>query len=205
MEALILAANTIRSRVDHNTQVVVLTDALSVLQAFNSGQLPQLEKALHDIQCLRTVLQWVPSHCGITGNEQADEMAKMGARDEQPDNAVCLTESKTIIKALFKMPTRPDSYHSLTRQDQVIIFRLRTGHCRLNQHLHRKMKAVPSPLCSCGEAEQDTHHILQDCGALGQLRKEMWPSPIPTEEKLHGSVEALQTTATFLRRTGLVV
>ena len=88
-------------------------------------------------------------------------MAKIGARDEQPENPVCLAESKTIIKALYRTSPPPDSYHSLTRQDQVTIFRLRTGHCRLNQHLHRKMKVVPSPMCSCGEAEQDTRHILQ--------------------------------------------
>ena len=205
VEAIILAANTIRSRVDHNTQVVFLTDALSVLQAFNSGQLPQLEKALHDIQCLRTVLQWIPSHCGTEGNEQADKMAKIGARAEQPENPVSLAESKTIIKALYRPSTPPDSYHSLTRQDQVIIFRLRTGHCRLNQHLYRKMKVVPSPMCTCGEAEQDTRHILQDCKTFRQLREESWPDPLPLEDKLYGPVDALQTTATFLRQTCLLV
>ena len=128
VEAIILAANAIRSRVGHNTQVVFLTDALSVLQALNSGQLLQLEIALHNIQCLRTMLQWIPSHCSIEGNEQADMMAKIGARDEQPQNPVCLAESKTIIKALYKKTPPPDSYHSLTRQDQVTIFRLRTGY-----------------------------------------------------------------------------
>ena len=132
-------------------------------------------------------------------------MAKIGAKDEQPDNPVCLRESKTIIKALFKPPTIPDGYHGLTRQDQVIIFRLRTGHNRLNQHLYRKMKVVPSPMCPCGEAEQDTSHILQDCKVFRQLREEVWPSPIPIEEKLYGPVEALQTTATFLKRSGLLV
>lgn len=205
IEALILAANTICSRVDQNTQVVFLTDALSVLQAYNGSQLPQLEKALYNIKCLRTVLQWVPAHCGIAGNERADKMAKMGARDDQPDNPVCLAESNTIIKAIFKTPTTPDAYHNLTRQDQVIIFRLRTGHNRLNQHLYRKMKVVSSPLCSCEKAEQDTRHILQDCGALRQLREEVWPSPIPLEEKLYGPLEALQATANFIERSDLLV
>ena len=49
-----------------------------------------------------------------------------------------------------------DSYHQLTRSDQTTIFRLRTGHNRLNQHLNRVMKIISSPMCSCGEAEQDT-------------------------------------------------
>jgi ribonuclease HI len=26
------------------------------------------------------VLQWIPSHCGIQGNEEADKIAKQGAK-----------------------------------------------------------------------------------------------------------------------------
>ena len=205
VEALILAAQTISSKVERNSQVVFLTDALSVLQAFNTGQLPLLENALNNLQCLRIVLQWVPSHCGIKGNEEADKMAKMGAKEEQPDNPISLSESKTIIKSMFKPHTTPDGYHRLTRQDQVIIFRLRTGHCRLNQHLHKKMKVMPSPTCFCGEAEQDPNHILQECREFSQLRDELWSSPMSIERKLYGPVETLRTTTTFMKRTGLSV
>ena len=42
VDAIVHAAKTIRNRVDENTQVVFLSDALSVLQAFNSGKLKQL-------------------------------------------------------------------------------------------------------------------------------------------------------------------
>ena len=123
VEAIIFAANTIRSRVDHNTQVVILTDALSVLQAFNSGQLPQLEKALHNIQCLCTVLQWITSHCGIEGSEQADKKAKTGAQEEQLENPVCLAEqdhhqsslqtNSTTRQLRQSRQTRPGDYLSL--------------------------------------------------------------------------------------------
>ncbi|KAK7095608.1 hypothetical protein V1264_004997 [Littorina saxatilis] len=58
VEALIHAANTISSKVNPDTQVVFLTDALSVLQAVNNNKLPQL--TTHNIKCLKTVLQWVP-------------------------------------------------------------------------------------------------------------------------------------------------
>lgn len=205
VEALILSAHTIKNSVDHNMQVVFLTDALSTLHAYNSCKLPQLERALSEIQCLQIVLQWVPSHCGILGNEKADQMAKIGAKEKQPNDPVSLTESKTIIKSLFKTPATRDSYHSLPRKEQVIIFRLRTGHNRLNHHLHRKMRLVPSPLCSCGEAEQTTTHILQECRDFRDLREEHWPRPTPIADKLYGPLEALQTTAAFLMRTGLQV
>ena len=132
-------------------------------------------------------------------------MAKLGAKDDQEDNPVSSTEMKSIIKSLFRTPQQHDSYHQLARAEQVVIFRLRTGHNRLNQHLHRKLRVVPSPMCSCGEAEQDTAHILQDCGDLRLLREETWPRPTPLEEKLHGPVGELQRTATFILKTCLQV
>jgi len=81
-EALIYAANTISSKINQDSQVVLLTDALSVLHAVTNNKLPQLEQALHNIKCLRTVLQWIPSHCGVKGNEEADKMAKLGANQK---------------------------------------------------------------------------------------------------------------------------
>jgi len=54
-------------------QVAIFTDALSVLQALKNGKLPQLRKELSKIAARRrTILQWVPSHCGVPGNERAD-------------------------------------------------------------------------------------------------------------------------------------
>ena len=93
----------------------------------------------------------------------------------------------------------------LERKDQFIIFRLRTGHNRLNHHLHRKMRLVPSPMCPCGEAEQTTEHILQDCRNFQHLREDHWPSPTPLQDKLYGPVDALQTTASFLFQARLKV
>jgi hypothetical protein len=71
---------------DNNMQVVSLTDALSVLQALMNDNLPQLEQALHTIKTLRTVLQWIPYHCGVHGNEEADRLAKHGAGQQQQEN-----------------------------------------------------------------------------------------------------------------------
>ena len=129
------------------------------------------------------MLQWIPSHSGVHGNEQADRLAKHGAGQQQ-ENPVCLTEMKTIIKSLFKTPQQQDSDHQLTRSDQTTIFRLRTGHNRLNQHLNRVMKIIPSQMCSCGEAEQGTSHILQTCKNHQVLREVIWPLPTTLQEKL---------------------
>ena len=160
-------------------------------------------EALQNIKCLRIVLQWIPAHCGISGNEEADRLAKAGAERDQSDNAMSLTEMKTIIKSLHKAPSPHDSYHVLTRQQQVIIFRLRTGHNRLNKHMYSRFHLSPSPLCPCKEAEQTAEHILQDCKNLGELRREIWPAPTASQEKLYGSVEVLQRTVSYITRSYL--
>jgi len=176
-EALIHVAHTITDNVNSTIPVVFLTDALSVLQALTNDKLPLLEKALLNIQSHTTVLQWIPSHCGVYGNEQADILAKHGAKQQQKENPVSLAEMKNIIKSLYRKPKLQDSYHHLSRPEQTVIFRLRTGHNRLNKHLNRVMKVVPSPMCPCDEAEQDTTHILQSCKNHQALRQMIWPIP----------------------------
>jgi hypothetical protein len=64
---------------------------------------------------------------------------------------------------------------------------------------------VPSPKGSCGEAEQTTEHILQDCRNLQSLRDETCPEAKTTHEKLYGPVEELKRTTTFITRAALQV
>jgi hypothetical protein len=64
---------------------------------------------------------------------------RVGKR-KKPDRTVSFAEAKTLIKAnqwkKWKQEhpnyNAMDGYHLLTRREQVIIFRLRTGHNRLN-------------------------------------------------------------------------
>nr|KAG5701253.1 hypothetical protein BaRGS_020615 [Batillaria attramentaria] len=45
---------------------------------------------------MKVAVQWIPAHCGLTGNEEADRLAKSGSRKEQPQQAVSYTEAKTL-------------------------------------------------------------------------------------------------------------
>ncbi|KAK7092453.1 hypothetical protein V1264_008193 [Littorina saxatilis] len=201
------AASLVQDSADPCYQVVFLSDALSVLQALENDKLPQqlLAKALHIVrQTRRVVLQWIPAHCGIPGNERADELAKEGAVEDQPENSVSFSEQKTIIKALMRPRTNRDDYHTLSREQQVNLIRLRTGHNRLNAHMNRKFKLAPSPTCACGQEDQTAEHILQRCPLLDEERKEVWPSPTPLQTKLYGSRQELEKT-TFITSAGLIV
>ncbi|KAK7115514.1 hypothetical protein V1264_001365 [Littorina saxatilis] len=205
-EALMQAASFVQDSADPCYQVVFLSDALSVLQALENDKLPHLAKALQMVrQTRRVVLQWIPAHCGIPGNERADELAKEGAVEDQPENSVSFSEQKTIIKALMRPRTNRDDYHTMSREQQVNLIRLRTGHNRLNAHMNRKFKLAPSPTCACGQEDQTAEHILQRCPLLDEERKEVWPSPTPLQTKLYGSRQELEKTTTFITSAGLIV
>ena len=206
VEALIHSAQIIENSQNDCPQVVFLTDAQSVLEAYQNRKLPDLENKLYEISKEKNiVLQWIPSHCGIPGNETADQLAKQGAKQEQSDRDATFEETKTLIKSIGKQKERKDDIHTLPRKTQVIIFRLRTGHNRLNQHMHRKFKLVPSPLCECGEEEQSTEHVLQRCKLLENIRKETWTVDTSLSTKLYGTREDLNKTTEFIVHAGLVV
>jgi len=98
-------------------------------------------------------LQWIPGHCQITGNEQADLLAKKGAKitqtyiRETPYHSI-----KLHIKQVFQSAHRHELETRLShkpstqeiskvtdwpRRRAVAEFRLCVGHDCLGTHLHR--------------------------------------------------------------------
>jgi hypothetical protein len=157
--------------------------------SINSYYCPQLERGFHFIKSFKSAIQWIPSHCGINGNEKTDKLAKEGTQQQQVENPVGYTQRKIIIKSLHNTPQKQDSYHQLKRSEQTTIFRLRTGHNRLNQHLNRVLEVIPPPTYPCGEAEQNTEHLPHTCKLHQVQREKIWNKPISIAEKLYGPVE----------------
>ena len=201
-----------------HSKIVIFSDALSVLQALpncRNKEMNSLASALSSLQHSTelTVLQWIPSHCNIPGNEEADTLAKEGGKLGQEDDGVTYEEAKTIIKEKQKKKwniqhpehNSHDPYYQLSREDQVIIFRLRTGHSRLNHHMFTKFHIGESAACPCGAAAMTTEHFLQDCPTLQNLRAETWPAETPMKEKIFGPLPCLRGTATFVRASGVPV
>ena len=125
--AVLLAANALLSG-NTGTNVVFLCDCQSVLESLQS--LPN-DKLSSDIQRALSrlsekcsvVMQWIPSHCQIPGNEEADKQAKQGSTMEQFPHPSSYTEAKTIIKSSchnkwklrLGVDSKDDTLHGLER------------------------------------------------------------------------------------------
>ncbi|XP_041375231.1 uncharacterized protein LOC121388082 [Gigantopelta aegis] len=205
VEALIHAAHIISTRQENCSHVVFLADTLSALQALENNKVDRLSEALHPISSdNQVVLQWIPAQCGIPGNENAERLAKLCATKEQEDKWVTYEELKSHIKYLYRPPKQTNDYYLLSRQEQVTIFRLRTEHNRLNQHMHKRFWLLPSSMCTCGE-EQTSEHIIQNCIYLQQLWETTWTTTTTLQKKLYGTSSDLQKTVSFIVTAGLDV
>ena len=75
-----------------------------------------------------------------------------------------------------------DSFHKLNRPEQVILFRLRTGHDTRNAHMYSKFKAGESEMWPCNVNIMTTEHLLQHRQLHDTLRRDMWPEPTPLRD-----------------------
>ena len=97
-------------------------------------------------------------------------------------------------------PKPKDPINALQRHDQSLIFRLRTKHVPLNNHLNRIKKKHPAqcPLCNYPNETVD-HHLLQ-CEQLKDLRRTFLPAQPSIGNTLYCESEQLRATCKFFRQ-----
>ena len=206
--------------------IVVFSDSKSVLQSVDQDRQDNatIRSLVYSMSSLtkhfsiELHLQWIPSHCGIPGNERADTLAARGAKSEQIERPVSQRTAKQMIRSNSKIewmtrwalgntgraifthmasPNINDPVNSLRRQEQVIIFRLRTRHVQLNAHLNRIQPEI-APLCTlCNHPYETVKHFLLDCQPLKDLREQHLPPTPDLGNTLYTHKRQLQQTCTY--------
>ena len=123
------------------------------------------------------------------------------------------TEWKTernTAKRLRKMSqhpgtkTGPKLYEALQQRKHVVwISRLRTGHCHLDEYLHR-FKTIETPECECGAGKETVDHFLLNCEIYDEerdkLRRKVGPQGMRTTVLL-GDSTIIKDTIEYIENT----
>ena len=104
--AICTAAEHLLESSEKRGNIAIFTDSLSTLQALNSADPDQMIQGLHSSLAKLTAqfsvsLQWVPAHVGLTGNEKADRLGKIGSQVPQTQNPVTYREAKTLLHSRY--------------------------------------------------------------------------------------------------------
>ena len=135
VQALFTATNHLIEQGERQRNIVFLTDSMSALQALSAGPSDTLTRQLLEhtdrlSEHNNVLLQWIPAHVGIAGNEVADKLAKEGSKKDQPQPPISYREVKTLLKTNFRLDWKntnggyqpnKDSLHELDRLGQTTI------------------------------------------------------------------------------------
>ena len=119
-----------------------------------------------------------------TGNEAEDRLSKEGSKLDLTAYPVSSANASSIIRSRFNSLWKNRPRHdtegditNLTRAQQVVISRLRTGHCRLLAHLDR-IKISCTDECPSGTGIRTSEHVLQSYPTFAEQRRQTWPEPV---------------------------
>ena len=175
-------------------QVVFLTDSRSGIEALKnytpkhqSHTINSIKWKAQDLKAeanMDITIQWIPSHVGVEGNEEADVTAKSAHENLQdvatpldPSEAKFLTKVAQHQRWQLVYDTKKQRLHlgaikpviekwpwtnTQSRQIDTAMTRLRLGHVGLNQHLH-KFNMAESQLCSTCRVPESVPHFLTEC------------------------------------------
>ncbi|RYO87805.1 hypothetical protein DL763_006223 [Monosporascus cannonballus] len=166
-------------------------------------------------------VKWCPGHCGVPGNELADELAKAGSKLHEVDEDCTTTiygvksiarrrtaalrkiwwdNAKTKLSKRYKEWKLdyhircPEELEVMTRPELHHFLAVRTGHGDFAWY-HRKLKHDDAKLnCSCG-SEKDPEHLGPNRALSLRFRFETWN----TSPKARGETTFNQHNDTALR------
>ncbi|XP_043211169.1 uncharacterized protein LOC122375739 [Amphibalanus amphitrite] len=185
--------------------IVLCTDSQAALAKLRGGPSEQESPMGAEIWRLLTDLasggrplrlQWVPSHCGIPGNERADALAGEASalpQEEAPVDVRTVHRAAARAassRALAQWPVGwyrslmaghlPPPVRDYPREVAIDIHQVRAGHWSGSAAYLHRIGRGPSPQCeqcmdprcraswclACGEAPDTSEHLLLHCPAL---------------------------------------
>ena len=101
--------------------------------------------------------------------------------------------------------TGPKLYEALQQRKHVVwITRLRTGHCHLNEYLHR-FNNIETPECECGAEKEMVDHYLVNCELYDEerdaLRRTVGVQGMGSSVLL-GDNQIIKKTIEYIEKTG---
>ena len=101
--------------------------------------------------------------------------------------------------------TGPRLYGSLQQRKHVVwISRLRTGHCHLNEYLHR-FNIIETAECECGAEKETVKHYLLNCELYDEerdvLRRRVGAEGMRSATLL-GDQRIIKDTVEYMEKTG---
>ena len=224
--AITLALNYYQHMGPVHHDVIVYSDSMSCLQAIESEDTENAfichilnllwllnDKGTHIRFC------WIPSHCGIDGNERVDQLAKetldldihplmgvhyAGLKPQVNSYIQQLVQIKWDVAVhgrdlYFVKPTLgpPKKFQHLTRAEEVVITRLRIGQTKATKS-HILSRGPPTTCHHCGQT-LTIDHMLLECAVLQECRDEYY-----TADSLNTLFETIPETCIveFLREVG---
>ena len=200
-----------------DSSIAICSDSQAALRAVSaaravSGLVLETIMALKRLAISHSVrLVWIPGHCGLEGNENADLLARqattslfigpepvIGLSAQSIHSAILkwaqseqnrlwqITPGCRQAKMLIKQSKANLSQFALKlcKRDLRILVGLLTGHVNLNRHL-AVMKIKSDALCPlCGEDEETSFHFLAQCNATMMLRRGFFGAPLVNPDEL---------------------
>lgn len=209
------------------SKFIIYSDSLNALNAINrtfpENPIARMIRQHIDTQNTRgriVSLAYVPSHVGIKGNEEADNLAKMSLSSQESITVSCFLQPdlkkyfKSLILKLWQNTWSRSSSHLRDikpyveeptrtlqhRRSQIVLARLRIGHTRLtHQHL---LSNSAAPVCQNCNTQMTVKHLLIECANYHKDRLRYGlpnniVSMLSNEETLTNLMEFLKSTNLF--------